>query len=421
MSNRENNLTINVPKEFEDCYKLNPYMKFESTDEHIIITNPWLDTTINLRVSKKDDNIISSLNSLMLPPVFSAIYHVSDQSFEFIYTFLPEDNQYWKREFEFTWQGAILKCKYSKSSKALLNIASAARLIGAESESNYRNLRKFYDYTNLTKKVDYIRKYFENKKPISFYVGPVTPPTEDYILDFARHVNFYMSYYDRRSPQIITHRVQEDFPQRDEKELFPIEFPNHIVGSKLDAYMLDLWAGATTASGRLRFLYFYQILEYAAFYYLDEQVKKRVLRLLKRPDLMHALDTSLPLILEEIVEFRQTDEYKISSVIQRTVDPQKIWTVIEKDIDLLSKEQRFEGGYCVAPVVRDGWSAEDFEKAWIPKIPDLLRKIRNALVHSRESRLGQFIAPTKMNNKLLAPWVRRIEEVAYEVMIYREI
>ena len=215
--------------------------------------------------------------------------------------------------------------------------------------------------------------------------------------------------------------TREEVPEKEEKELFPAQFPEHIVGSKMDTYMLDLWVGATGANGRLKYLYYYQILVYAAFYYLDEQVKNRGARLLKRPDLRQGLDALLPLILEEIVDFKQSDEQKITSVIQRTVDAKKIWAVIEDNIDLFSKDQCFEGGYCVVPVVKNGWTAEDFEKAWIPKIPDLLRKVRNALVHSRESRMGQFIAPTKSNNKLLTPWINLIEEIAYDVMIYNEI
>lgn len=194
MSSEERQIEAIVPDEVAACHKFNPYMKYEFTEEHIVICNPWMDTSINLRIPKKDLSVISSLNSIILPPVFSAIYHVKEKTFEFIFTFVEEESHYWQRKFEFLWQGETITCKYGPSSKELLDLANIARRKESESDSNHRNLRLFSDFTNLSNQPDFVKEYFVGKKPISFYVGPLSPPSQDAVIEFARNVNFYMSY-----------------------------------------------------------------------------------------------------------------------------------------------------------------------------------------------------------------------------------
>jgi hypothetical protein len=133
------------------------------------------------------------------------------------------------------------------------------------------------------------------------------------------------------------------------------------------------------------------------------------------------METCLSLVVDEIVEYRQSDEHKLAAVVQKSVDPEKVWFVIEKYVDYFANSQSFDGGFAVDALIKDNWTASDFAAAWTPKLPDRLRKIRNALVHSRESRVGQVIAPTRANSAKLMPWVKVIEEIACQVAIYRNV
>jgi len=116
-----------------------------------------------------------------------------------------------------------------------------------------------------------------------------------------------------------------------------------------------------------------------------------------------------------------SDEAKIIALIDRVSDPQEIWNEIEPHIKLFSTETQFDGGFHLAPLVKAEWKKEDFIAAWMPKLPDSLRKIRNALVHSREARMVNVIAPTRMNYITLRPWIEPLRLIAYHTMLYREI
>jgi hypothetical protein len=81
----------------------------------------------------------------------------------------------------------------------------------------------------------------------------------------------------------------------------------------------------------------------------------------------------------------------------------------------------FDGGFRLPPLIKDDWKKEDFFTAWTPKLPDALRKIRNALVHSREARMVNVIAPTRKNYHLLRPWIQPLQIIAYHTLVYREL
>jgi len=263
-------------------------------------------------------------------------------------------------------------------------------------------------------------RFFETRKPISFFLGPICVENTDQVLDLARHLNFYMFFFDRNTPQIIIHKPEDltaEFKEVSQKCVFP----SSIIGSEIDTYMLDLWSGARDVSGRLAFLYYYQMLEYAAFYFIEDQVKLRVEKILRQPNILSSIDTCVSQVVDEIVDYKLSDEAKLNAVIKRIVDPCKVWTVIEQYKDAFIQPQQFDGGFAIEPFIKEHWTADDFDGMWLPKIPDKLRHIRNALVHSRESRMGQVIAPTRINSIRIMPWVKVIEEIACQVAIYRNL
>lgn len=397
----------------------NSYLNIENTNGKYYIVNPWEDDTVQIEVSIDNEILLESLNSVILPPPLSAIFHTDTYTFEFIFTVASPDNYLWSRAFDFIFNGVTYPCYYGESSEKLLSIASATRPRKPSSNTKHRNLRIYNDYCCQEKLPEPMVKFFENKKPISFFLGPFTPKNNDEIIELSRHLNFYMFYFDRNTPIIEIYRPDEDFLLNEQE--VTCAFPDKLIGSTINPYLLDLWTSASSLHGRLSFLYYYQILEYAGFYYIDEDVKLRIEKILRKPDLLSTTSTCISQAIDEIIDYRLTDEQKLNAVIKRSSDPEKIWGVLEPYKDYFCNAVYFDGGFSVEPLIKQEWSHDDFAKSWYPKVPEKLRLIRNALVHSRESRVGQVIAPTRANNKRLIPWIKIIEEIACQVAIYRNV
>jgi hypothetical protein len=134
-----------------------------------------------------------------------------------------------------------------------------------------------------------------------------------------------------------------------------------------------------------------------------DQLVKAVRRILLAPQRGHRIEEATRDVLDAIVSDRRSDEQKMVEVIQDLVDPAAVFDEIEPKVSFFSTGTEFEGGFKIDPLVKQGWGLEDFRGTWIPKLPDSLRKIRNALVHAREQRMSQTILPTRANLHKLRP------------------
>jgi hypothetical protein len=417
----ENDIELTLSSKLESFLKFNPTACLETDDKGMVVRTPWNDHSLEIRIKEDDDLLVDTLNHVLLPFQLTAIYHFDKCCLEFIFSVRAKDGRYWDRDFQLTLNGETYHCYYGSSTDRLLHIAKAFTESELQSSTNYRNLKIFRDFCKKDEFPEPIREFFEDKAPLSFFVEPIKDKSIDSIIEIARNLNFYMHYFDRHTPLIIIHNPEESDFALYEKEDSKFEFPKEIIGSNIDTYLLDLWNSTKGADGRLAFIYFYQIIEYAAFYYLDEQVKLNLVRALKRPDVLSSLDDSLSLIIDKMVDYRMTDEQKLVAVIQRCVDPRRLWKFIECDKEYYSAKFEFDGGFSLDPLIRKEWTVDDFVSAWTPKLPDSLRKIRNALVHSRENRMGQVISPTTKNSHRLRHWVNLIEEVALQVAVFENI
>ncbi len=418
----DSNHQIDFQEVLSKFLALNPDSSLESlpVSEHSIINRPWNDESISIIICPQDIELTKALNTLILPSSLTAIYHTDTKLFEFIFSVRPETDNLWSREFDFTYKMNTYHCHYAKSSSRLLSLAAATIPNAPLSHTDYRNLRIFHDFCNQGDLTEDQKKYFVNRNPMSFYSGPLEYAVNDTFIELLRHINFYMFYVDHDTPQIIIHNPEDTHAAIYEAgRKGQREFPNSLIATPLDSYILDLWEAAQRSTTRLEFQYYYQIIEYSAFYFLDDQIKQNLSRILRRPDIISTLDTCVPLLLEHIIEYRQTDEYKLVAVIKKSVEPSRIWDVIAQYEDFFSQPIEFDGGFSVDALIKQGWTAEDFKIAWIPKLPDTFRRIRNALVHSREQRSGQAISPTHANSIKLIPWVKLMEEVACQVAMCR--
>ena len=228
-----------------------------------------------------------------------------------------------------------------------------------------------------------------------------------------------MQYYDRQTPSILIHSpnclLEEPFKQL---QFISPDFPAKIASNLKDSFLLDLALAAHQAETRLQFLYYYQVLEYAAFYFLDYEVRNKLLKIIATPDIHSDPEKYLSRLFDAMTDIKQSDEAKIVKVVETLCLPEIIWKEIENNLPFFSKRQEFAGGFVIEPFISENITLETFTNMWIPKTPDSLRKIRNALVHSRENRQGLLISPSRENDLKIRPWTSLIRRIAEQIIIY---
>src|ERR1035437_3111718 len=117
--------------------------KKEETD-HVNFENLWGDDTFICRFEKKTTDF-GSLDNIELPNEFSAIFHKDQNCLEFIYAVIKKTDKTIGRKFKFYFEGLEFEAYFDKPSVSLNLLASGFRVTGVPSETNYRNLRMFYD------------------------------------------------------------------------------------------------------------------------------------------------------------------------------------------------------------------------------------------------------------------------------------
>ncbi|MGA9042669.1 MAG: hypothetical protein WB421_19205 [Terriglobales bacterium] len=408
------------PIDLSEFRRSNPWSKVEAVDRTITIQLPWNDGSLELVVqSAKDRREIGCLNALVLPERFNAIYHRDQKRIEYIFSELFDAEEALpSQDFAFRWSSRDYLCHYGPTSERLLFLARVFRPVKGSS-SHHRHLDELHDFQLAHKLPATLQHWFKSRKAISFFVENVEAYHEEHLIAFAKHLNFYTAYFDRTSPMIDIVPVSSgNVPLTPGAPRTPEVIPPMITAVELDPFLLDLNLAARMGEIRLRFLYYYQILEYAGFYWVEDSVKTAICKILQAPDLQSNLDEYVPKLLDALVPTRQNDEHKIKRVIESRVDPKVIWTEISCNLPHFCVAHKFEGGFQTEPLVSIDTTEEAFSKMWNPKVFDTLRAIRNSLVHARESRTEAVIFPTVANARLLRPWIPVARRMAEQVTIY---
>jgi len=402
------------------------YQKFNEIKERkgiYYISNPWDDESLSFKIEKEDESeLIKALNSLILSPRFSSIYHLDSNEIEYIFTLLDKKSPYINRDFEFILEGKTYYCRFANTSERLLIISKTFRPSGEESDTSYRNLLLFNMFMNpeFKQKSKVKEDLFANRIPISFFVKGFDRFEEDKIIEVSKHLNFFMSHYDKESPYILIHSTKTEKGESiKELKLPEMEFPKKISSGKKDPILLDIAIAAHLSKQiRLKFLYYYQILEYAAFYFVDSEVKQDILRIITSPTIHANPDKHINDLMDIITKLKETEDVRLNKLIKSGCSIGEIWKEIQLYMPYFSSRQEFEGGFYIEPLITKDMTQGDFSREWFPKIPDTLRKIRNALVHSRDTRLGLVIIPSRENDPKLKPWIPIIRCVAEQTLIY---
>lgn len=217
----------------------NPEATLELGEDAVLISRPWGDDSIVIRVAHEATVVVEALNNLRLPPRFSAIWHNDTNDLEFIFAPIRVDHPVRQRRFTFEFAGRALLCEYANASERLVPIANAFRPTGHASDTDLRNLHAVRNFQRVRKVVQ------ESANPVeveltSFWIRSCDVPETD-LVELARHINFYTRYFDRQVPRILIHekpvKLAVERPER-----YPFgEFPATIAARRLDPYLITLW------------------------------------------------------------------------------------------------------------------------------------------------------------------------------------
>ena len=75
----------------------------------------------------------------------------------------------------------------------------------------------------------------------------------------------------------------------------------------------------------------------------------------------------------------------------------------------------FDGGFILSSILKDEAEIENPPKDIMKKVVDRLDKVRNVLVHIRESRENKVILPTRKNHNQLYAYVFLLRRIAEKV------
>lgn len=402
----------------------NPTIEFVEEENFVNITKMWNDETFSCRFGKNED--FSDFGKIFFPIELSAMYHIETKKLEVIFAPLISDNSIIQRKFNFFYNGIEFQATFENPTNIFQTIAKGFQETDTDnsSDTDFRNLRKFRDYYNQETLPSYIKDFFDNKTPINFFISGDFDSISNDFVSLAKHLNFYMSYYHRETPNLVI--FEQDLEEKTyETPCYTTNgnFPEIINFSKIDPILLDLFQiSRKTSNVRLKFIFYFQVLEYCAYYHLNDDLKKRLTNIIKRPDLLNNTNNYSKLIIEEFKDhFKQNDD---SAKLEKLINDFCTWNDVKLEIeankDYFANDLVFEGGLKIQALINANENLENEPKGIMKSVKSNIEKIRNVLVHLRESRENKVILPTPNNNNLLIPYLHLVQRIAEKIAIHHE-
>lgn len=393
----------------------NNCIKAENKDNKLIINNCWNDSSIRFEFSDSED--LSFLDNIVLPKELFAIFHKEANKFEFI--FLPLSEEY-KRSFNYIFCGQTYKLYYGLPTHECEELASHVFLNDTAdiNERAYGMLRYSHYYKEK-------QKENENEEPLfptNFFIeGDFTILPFEKQIDFFRHVNFMLSYYDRQSPRIIIYNDTEEnvrdikIPCKSLNEAFP-----SIINSKnFDTTLLELMEAARrTDSYRLKYIFYFQVLEYCSYYYIENSLKRRITNIIKSPDILNSDKYSNKIIEIYSEYFRSNkDDKRMERLLLDLCAYEDIKDELIINSNFFIQDLCFDGGFSIKGLFKDEAEIDTPPQNIISLIRKNIDSIRNVLVHARESRENSEIKPSQKNAQLLLPYLFLLRRIAETIII----
>ena len=397
----------------EQLKKNNSIIEIKEETEHVNIEKAWNDESFMIRLPRNTD--FSSLKDIELPTELAAIFHKSQQTLEFIFAPIGDDPNYLERKTTFYYKGLEFKAEFKEPTETLVILAKGFKEIEFPSESGYRNLRQFRDFYEVDQQNEQMEAYFKDKKPICYFISGDFKKIKNEFVQFCKHLNVYIKFFDRKAPFI---NIIDAEPVITDEYTIPCKtsesnYPQIISTQQIDPVALDLLHIALeTGNIKLKYLFYYQILEYFAYYFLDEELKRKISNLIKNPDLLQNYSSYSKIIIEELKDYTNntSDKQKLTKLISDYLIIDDIKVEIVNNLSYFSKDLEFDGNFKLPALITDDKifdkllpegkdtkekkkEKERLKQDLLNQISDRIEKIRNVLVHIRESRENKVIYP----------------------------
>ena len=388
----------------------NKCVEFSKEDGKIIVKKSWNDDSFHFEFESK--RAMSFLKNMILPKELFAIYHKDKELYEFIYLPLPEK---YERSFDYIYQGLTYKLYYGTPSLEFKKLASHFVMndVAEINERAYGLLR-------------YSRYYKEENErliPTNFFIqGKFNGIPQNEHITFFKHVNFMLSYYERATPTILIFDTSDsDIGDINIPCLSSTKpFPQLLNTRKLDTTLLELMEAARSSNSyRLKYIFYYQVLEYCSYYYIENDLKRKVQNIVKTPDILNS-DAYAQKILELLSDYAQnkSDTQRMDKLITDFCTYDDIKNELLTNGKYFVDDLCFDGGLKICGLFKKIEDIESEPNNIFLSIRKNIDKIRNVLVHARESRENVVISPTHKNVLLLRPYLYLLRRLA-EIVITR--
>ncbi|MGD8499576.1 MAG: hypothetical protein PVJ86_02950 [Phycisphaerales bacterium] len=359
-----------------DFQRNNPQCKFSMDEGKFVIERPWSVDDIRFVFDPNEIEVLRDINNIAFRPAFDAIFHVDLNEVEFIFAYLKPDDEsarsYVDRSFTFNFLGNKLDCCFKEPSSRLFELAKRIRWlpsIPSIGGAIARQLRAFRDAQRLDSLPEMAKEYFAERVPRSFIVKTEKPLLDCDWEQLSRHINFHMRYYDRKTP-IIEVRYEDKSKEVEavsERRFLADSFPTAMAAHEIDDFMLQLMEIAAMTSPRFAFIYYYQVIEYAGFYFVDEKSKRQIRQFLTDPSMVMCPEDKVSELLTVLSDLQRSDDVKICRVIEDYCDPCIVWQEVENDRVFFSSPVEFEGGYQLPALIAGDMSVDTWQAMWMPK------------------------------------------------------
>ncbi len=312
--------------------KNNPHCTFAIEDEQLILQNPWGEKDCRLAYNLAEIEELKDLNNLAFNSQFDAIIHVDTNEVEFVYAYVTPDKEPSQSQLDRTFtlylDGNEFLCRFAEPTERLMRLAKRVRRLPPDSGvPTIPQLEAFTDVQRLDKLTEHASRYFAKRVPRSFFLKPSSPVLSVDMEQIAKHVNFVMRYYDRQTPLIeINQKVDNKFHDHAEWRRFCTDsFPTALSLKGIDEFLLQLIDVAQQTSPRFAFIYYFQVIEYAGFYFIDEKARKALKSFLRDPSMITCPEDKMHDLFAVLSDLAHNEEGRMKKVVEECCDPNALW------------------------------------------------------------------------------------------------
>lgn len=409
-------------KSLKKIIENNPKTKVEKIKDFHSIENLWEDDSIGFKIEKGQRT--TELTTVKFPPEIIGLHHYLDDKLEFIFSPRLKTDPIIKKKFTFNYQSETYDCYFDTCSKSVELLAKTLRIIKPDTDSEHRNLRDFRSYFNNVGPT-YIQQFNKDRIPISFYVKGNFKKFKGQFIPLLKTLNFYMSYFERSHPKIVLLNKEKETEEIKRPCLSKEKaFPKTINAKKINETILDIFEVAnSTRDLRLRFIFYFQIIEYCTYYYLETEVGNKLEKILSQPDIADnttEYSKRVQDLLQNHFYKNKSDSSKLENSISYFVEINDIKDELLTNTDFFCKDLKFDGGLTVKKIFENKEQAKHLNNSTLKSVKENIEKIRNTIVHLRHSRENKVILPTPKNNELIKPYLYLVRRIAEKIALQFE-